>query len=63
VVHRRDREVGPPDAAAGQPQPVEGLRRGDLVDQVEVDVQERDAVILPDDVTLPQLVEEALRDR
>ena len=37
VVHRRDRQIRPPDAPAGEPQAVEGLGRGDLVDQVQVD--------------------------
>ena len=51
VVLGGDREVGTADRAAGQPQPVEGLRAGDLVDQVEVDVEQvRLAVGAADDV-------------
>ena len=41
MVDRREGPVRPADFAAGQPQPVERLRRGDLVDQVQVDVEER----------------------
>ena len=40
VVLGREREVGAADRAARQPQPVEGLRAGHLVEQVEVDVEE-----------------------
>ncbi len=40
VVHRRDREVGPAHAAARHAQAVERLRRGDLVHEVEIDVEE-----------------------
>ena len=40
VVLGGQRQVRPPHAAAVQPQPVEGLRRGDLVDEVEVDVEQ-----------------------
>ena len=36
----RQREVGPADRAAGQPQPVERLRARDLVHEVHVDVQQ-----------------------
>jgi len=40
VVHRRQGELGSADAAAGQAQPVERLRRGHLVYQMEIDVQQ-----------------------
>ena len=40
VVGGRDGEVGPADATAREPQAVEGLGRGDLVDEVEVDVEQ-----------------------
>ena len=56
VVGRGQGLVGAADPAAGQPQPVEGLRRGDLVDQVEVDVDEA----VGDLVGLPDLVEHGL---
>ena len=41
VVHRRERQVGPPHAPAGEAQALERLRRGDLVDEVQVDVEQR----------------------
>ena len=64
VVHRRDREVGAAHGAAGETQPVERLRRRDLVDQVEVDVEERRlARRLVDHVALPDPVEQRLRHR
>ena len=40
VVLGRDREVGPPDLAAGGAQAVEGLRAGDLVHEVQVDEEQ-----------------------
>ena len=40
VVGRGERLVGPPDLAAREAEPVEGLRRGDLVDEMEVDVDQ-----------------------
>ena len=43
VVDGGDREVGPADPAARQPEPLERLGRGDLVDQVQVHVQQRRA--------------------
>ena len=40
VVGGRQRLVGPAHLAAGHPQPLEGLRRGHLVDEVQVDVDQ-----------------------
>jgi len=40
VVRRRQGEVGPAHGAAGEAQPVEGLRRGHLVHQVQVDEEQ-----------------------
>ena len=40
VVLGRDGQVGPPNGATGQPEAVEGLRAGDLVEEVQVDVQQ-----------------------
>ncbi len=51
--------VGAAHRAVGQAQPVEGLRRGDLVDQVQVDVDQ----VLGDLVGFPELVEHGLRHR
>ena len=41
VVHGRDAAVGAPHGAPFQAQPLEGLGRGDLVDEVQVDVEDR----------------------
>ena len=40
VVGGGDGEVGPAHPAAGQADAVEGLRAGDLVDEVEIDVEQ-----------------------
>ena len=56
VVDRGQRAVGPADLAAGQPEAVEGLRAGHLVDQVQVDVDQAGRHL----VGLPDLVEQAL---
>ena len=40
VVLGGDRELGPADPAPGEAQPVERLRAGDLVDEVQVDVEQ-----------------------
>ena len=57
VVHRGDGEVGPAHGAAGQAQAVERLRRRDLVDEVEIDVEEVGlALAAADDVALPHLL-------
>jgi hypothetical protein len=53
VVGGRERPVGTADLPAGQAQPVERLRGGDLVDEVQVDVDQPVA----DLVSLPDLVE------
>ena len=64
VVLGGDRQIGPVHRPAGQPQSVEGLRAGHLVDEVQVDV---DQVRLPrgtlagagdDDVVAPHLLGE-----
>ena len=62
VVHRRDREVGPANPAPGQTQTLERLGRGHLVNQVQVDVEQRRLVGgLDDDVAGPDPVEQRLR--
>ena len=43
VVDRGERQVGPPDLPAREPQAVERLRARDLVDQVPVDVEQASA--------------------
>ena len=40
VVGGRERAVGPANAPAGEPQPVEGLGAGDLVHEMQVDVEQ-----------------------
>ena len=59
VVLGRQRQVGPAHRAAGQPQPVKRLRAGDLVHQVQVDVEQvRLAVGGAHDVRVPDLLGE-----
>jgi hypothetical protein len=60
VVHRGHGEVGPADGAAGEAQPVERLGRGDLVHEVEVDVQQVGLAVRrgADDVAVPDLLAE-----
>ncbi len=62
VVHGGDVAIRPAQLAASQAQAIEGLRRCDLVDEVEVDVEDgRFAFRLGDDVLLPDLLKERLR--
>jgi hypothetical protein len=56
VVGGRQRLVGAAHRAVGQAEAVEGLRRGDLVDQVEVDVDQPLAYLMG----LPDLLEHVL---
>jgi hypothetical protein len=56
VVGGRERAVGPAHRAAGQAQPVERLRAGHLVDEVQVDVEQAGRHL----VGLPDLVEQRL---
>ena len=59
VVGGGDDRADAPDLAPGQAQAFEGLRAGDLVHQVAVDVEHGRAVVLGvDDVFVPQLVVE-----
>ena len=62
MVGYRHRRVGPANLAAGELEPFEGLRRRDLVDQVQVDIdQVRAFALRGDDVVVPDLVEEGAR--
>ena len=46
---------------SGQPEPIESLRRGDLVDEVQVDVEQgRFALDLPHQMAVPYLFEQGL---
>jgi len=57
VIDRHKRAVGPPYGPAGEREALERLRRGHLVNQVPVDVQESGAVQRAlDDVVVPDLV-------
>ena len=59
VVEGGDGEVGAAHGAAGEPQPLEGLRRRHLVDQVEVDVEQVAAAVEGfDDMRVPEFVEQ-----
>ena len=59
VVDRGDGAVGAAQLAAGEAETVEGLRRGDLVDEVQVDVEQRGfACGLGDEVLLPDFFKE-----
>ena len=61
VIHRRERQVGPAHPAAGEAQALERLRRGDLVDEVQVDVEQvGQALRALHEMALPDLVEERL---
>ena len=59
VIGRRQGLVGAADLPVRETQPVEGLRRGHLVDQMEVDVDQ----VVVDLVRFPDLLEEILRHR
>jgi len=61
VVGRGEVGIHPPRFPPGQPQPFERLRRGHLVQDVAVDVEQRGAVVAAADlVHLPQLVVQGL---
>src|SRR5260370_389451 len=62
IAPTRHRRVEPAHLAAGELQPFEGLRCGDLLDQVKIDVDQVSAFALRgDDMALPDLVEEGAR--
>ena len=62
VVHRGERQIGTTDRAAGDTQALERLRRGDLVHQMEVDVEQiRLALGTADEVLLPDLLDDGAR--
>ena len=62
VIHRRERQIGPPDLPAGEPETVEGLGRGDLVDQVQIDEEDgRLPLGLGHEMPLPDALEQRLR--
>ena len=57
VIRRRQVGVQPPGLTSGQTKALEGLRRGDFVQQMPVDVNQRGAVIpLFDEMVVPQFV-------
>ena len=63
VVHGGDGAIGPAHPEATLAQQGEGLGRGDLVDEVEVDVEDRGRILggRRHEVRLPELVEERPR--
>ena len=63
VIHRGERAFRTPYTEPALAQHVESLRRGDLVHEVQVDVQHRRRVhrLGPDDVRVPDLLEECCR--
>ena len=61
VIHRRERQVGPPHAPVGEPQAVERLGRGDLMDQVQVDEEHGGLALgLGHEMALPDPLEQRL---
>src|SRR5262249_5080368 len=61
VVHGREREIGASHSPTRKPQAVEGLRRGHLVDQMQVDVDEcRLGPLLSHEVALPDPIQQRL---
>ena len=59
VVGGGDGEIGTPDLEAALAQAVEGLRRSDFVDQVQVDEEQRGrAGLLVDDVGIPKFFDD-----
>ena len=64
VVLGGEREVGAADRTAGQAQPVEGLRAGHLVHEVQVDVEEVGLALgATHDVGVPDLLGQRARER
>ena len=62
VIHRRERQIRPPDPPLGEPEAVERLGRSDLVDQVQIDEEDgRLALGLGHQVALPDPLEQRLR--
>ena len=63
VIHGRQRPVRAAQPQTACPKHVEGLRRSDLVNEVQIDVQHRRRVCRfgDDDVPVPDLVEERAR--
>jgi hypothetical protein len=57
VVRHREVGVDPPRLTASQAQPFEGLRAGDLVYEVAIDIYQAGAVLfLADNMGVPELV-------
>jgi hypothetical protein len=62
MIDGRESEIRPSYLAAGFSEAVKGLGRGDLVDQVSVDVKEHAAVRqFRDHVRIPNLIEQSSR--
>jgi hypothetical protein len=60
VIHRGNREIGSTHLAAGDAQTLEGLRRRNLMHQVQIDKQEsRLAFGMADDVAVPKFFKQS----
>jgi len=57
MVHRRERKFRPPNSSPVHPQAFEGLRRSDLVNEVQIDIQKCRLVrLLKHDMRFPDLI-------
>ena len=64
VIGRRQREVRSPDLAAAQAEPFEGLRRGDLMHEVQIDIEQIGLTVdAPDEMVVPDLLGQGARLR
>ena len=64
MVHRGDGFIGPADFQSALAQAGKGLRRGDFVDQVQVDIQDgRGIRLLGHNVSVPDFFKQGLRHR
>ncbi len=62
VIGHRECEIGPAHRTACEPQRREGLRAGDLVDQVTIDIDQAGAVLAPlDDMRVPDFLVKCAR--
>jgi len=61
VIRHRFRRRGPPERPLGEFEPLEGLRRGDFVRDVAIDIDQRRAIVeFADEMLIPDFVVERL---
>jgi len=60
VIDRRERKLGTPHLPPGEAKSLEGLRAGDFVDQVTVDVEQGRRVVRGHHMAVPDLIEQGL---